>query len=90
VPLFGRILGLPPATRQPELVAYSTIGHNALPAGVSRQFRPKRPSTLLRSFVEEVLEGSLQAQLVHYELLPLQVLNILEIGLDYRVVNGQF
>ncbi len=84
----GGVLGFPPAARQAEFVAHGAVGDHALAAGVSRKLRNQRPAALFGGLIEQVLERSLQPQLV-YHVLTLQMLEVLEIRLDQRIGWGE-
>jgi hypothetical protein len=86
--LIGSVLGLPPAAGQAELVADGAVGDDALAAGVSRKLRYQSPAALLGGFVEQGLERSPEAELVGHGL-TFQMLEVVEIGFDERVVGGQ-
>ena len=72
-----------------EFVANGAVGDDALAAGVGGEFGDEGPAALLGGFVEEILEGSFEAEFVG-DLLGFKVLEVLEIGLDDRVAGGQF
>lgn len=85
--LVGGVLRLPPAARQPELVAHRSIGHHALAAGVSGKLRHQRPAPPACGFVEQVVEGCFEAELVRDALIP-EKLDVLEIGFDDGISGG--
>ena len=85
----GGVFSLPPAAGEAEFVADGAVGDDALAAGVGGEFGDEGPAALFGGFVEEVLEGSFEAEFVG-DLLGFKVLEVFEISLDDRVTGGQF
>ena len=84
----GGVLGLPPAAGEAELVADGAIGDDALAAGVGGEFGDQGPAAAFSGFIEQVLKRSLETQFVSHGL-ALEMLEILEIRLNQRVVGGE-
>jgi hypothetical protein len=70
-------------------VRKAAVRDDALAAGVGGELGDEGPAALFGGFVEEVLEGSLEAEFVG-DRVGFKVLKVLEIGLDDRVTGGQF
>src|ERR1039458_5514443 len=86
--LVGGILGLPPAAGEAELVADGAIGDDALAAGEGGEFGHQGPTTPFGGFIEQGLKRSLETQFVSYGL-AFEMLEILEVRFDERVVGGE-
>jgi hypothetical protein len=87
--LIGSVLGLPPAAGEAELVADGAIGHDTLAAGVSGELRDQGPTAAFGGFIEQGLKWSFEAKFVGHGL-ALEMLQILEVSLDERIVGGEF